>query len=230
MNAFSDGGSTPPASTTSEQSPLCSDVFLCLWQKRRHPPAPLLLLSNCDPLRWAHSWCAALRAAFFSILRNIDFNRPAQNERHDFRRAFRFGFRGLWLLHPSEISILGRAKPALRKFFASLRIYAALAARPRRAVGWYSVHSHKAEKIDFNRSLQKEGHDRRSCPSFWIPPPGGRRSSIHLSSSQNFCNITAVWARVARPWGERALSPVPLMIPAFTAQSRASSAQPEIRS
>ena len=53
--------------STSEQSPLCSDVFLCLWQKRRHPPAPLLLLSNCDPLRWARSWCAALRAAFFSI-------------------------------------------------------------------------------------------------------------------------------------------------------------------
>ena len=67
-------GSSPHARTTSEQSPLCSDVFLCLWQKRRHPPAPLLLLSNCDPLRWARSWCAALRAAFFSILRNIDFN------------------------------------------------------------------------------------------------------------------------------------------------------------
>ena len=64
--------------STSEQSPLCSDVFLCLWQKRRHPPAPLLLLSNCDPLRWARSWCAALRAAFFSILRNIDFDRSFQ--------------------------------------------------------------------------------------------------------------------------------------------------------
>ena len=33
------------APSTSEQSPLCSDVFLCLRQKRRHPPAPLLLLS-----------------------------------------------------------------------------------------------------------------------------------------------------------------------------------------
>ena len=37
-------GSTPAAGTTSEQSPLCSGVFLCLGQKRRHPPAPLLLL------------------------------------------------------------------------------------------------------------------------------------------------------------------------------------------
>ena len=27
----------------------------------------LLLASNCDPLRWARSWWAALRAAFFSI-------------------------------------------------------------------------------------------------------------------------------------------------------------------
>ena len=50
--------------STSEQSPLCSDVFLCQRQKRRHPPAPLLLLSNCDPLRWARGWQAALRAAF----------------------------------------------------------------------------------------------------------------------------------------------------------------------
>ena len=50
--------------STSEQSPLCSDVFLCLRQKRRHPPAPLLLLSNCGPLRWARSWYAALRTAF----------------------------------------------------------------------------------------------------------------------------------------------------------------------
>lgn len=32
--------------------------------KRRHPPAPLLLLSNCNPLRWARSWCVALWAAF----------------------------------------------------------------------------------------------------------------------------------------------------------------------
>ena len=64
-------GSNPSRCATSEQSPLCSDVFLCLWQKRRHPPAPLLLLSNCDPLRWARSWWAALRAAFFSTKMSI---------------------------------------------------------------------------------------------------------------------------------------------------------------
>ena len=65
------------APSTSEQSPLCSDVFLCLRQKRRHPPAPLLLLSNCDPLRWARSWWAALRAAFFSTKMSI-LSVPAQ--------------------------------------------------------------------------------------------------------------------------------------------------------
>ena len=32
---------------------------------------PLLLLSNCDPLRWARSWWAALRAAFFSTKMSI---------------------------------------------------------------------------------------------------------------------------------------------------------------
>ena len=60
-------GSIPTTSSTSEQSPLCSDVFLCLGQKRRHPPASLLLLFNCGPLRWAHSWWAALWAAFFAM-------------------------------------------------------------------------------------------------------------------------------------------------------------------
>ena len=35
----------------SEQSPLCSDVFLCLRQKRRHPSAPLLLF-NPNHRRW----------------------------------------------------------------------------------------------------------------------------------------------------------------------------------
>ena len=49
-------GSSPTTGTTSEQSPLCSDVFLCLWQKRCHPPAPLLLLSKSNPLRWASIW------------------------------------------------------------------------------------------------------------------------------------------------------------------------------
>ena len=48
--------------STSEQSPLCSDVFYACGKK--YPPtAPLLLLSNCDPLRWTYSWdrsCAAV--------------------------------------------------------------------------------------------------------------------------------------------------------------------------
>ena len=39
-----------PLRPSSEQSPLCSGVFLCLWQKRRHPPAALLLLSKSNPL------------------------------------------------------------------------------------------------------------------------------------------------------------------------------------
>ena len=38
------------SSSTSEQSPLCSGVFLCLWQKSHRPPAPLLLLPNPNPL------------------------------------------------------------------------------------------------------------------------------------------------------------------------------------
>ena len=67
--------------STSEQSPLCSGVFLCLWQKRRHPPAPLLLLSNCDPLRWARSWWAALRAAFLGNGKRSILTAPSKDRR-----------------------------------------------------------------------------------------------------------------------------------------------------
>ena len=38
--------------------------FLCLRQKRRHPPAPLLLLSNRDPLCRRFPSCARTRFAF----------------------------------------------------------------------------------------------------------------------------------------------------------------------
>lgn len=43
-------GSNPRRVTTSEQSPLCSDAFLCSCAKKRHPPAPLLLLSKSQPI------------------------------------------------------------------------------------------------------------------------------------------------------------------------------------
>ena len=38
------------------QSSLCDHVFLCLRQKRRHPPAPLLFLFKSNPLRRASIW------------------------------------------------------------------------------------------------------------------------------------------------------------------------------
>ena len=44
------------SATSSEQSPLCSGAFLCLRTKKRHPPAPLLLLPKPDLLRWAPAW------------------------------------------------------------------------------------------------------------------------------------------------------------------------------
>ena len=69
------------APSTSEQSPLCSDVFLCLRQKRRHPPAPLLLLSNCAPPRWARSWWAALRAAFLGNGKRSILTAPSKDRR-----------------------------------------------------------------------------------------------------------------------------------------------------
>ena len=67
--------------STSEQSPLCSDVFLCLRQKRRHPPAPLLLLSKSQPLTLGCDLGPPLRGGFFLSQGNIDFNRPFQKSR-----------------------------------------------------------------------------------------------------------------------------------------------------
>ena len=62
--------------STWSQSSLCDHVFLCLQQKSRHPPAPLLLRSNCDPLCWARSWWAALRAAFLQTSGRTHFLAP----------------------------------------------------------------------------------------------------------------------------------------------------------
>ena len=42
---------------------------------------------------------------------NIDFNHPFQSERHDESRAFRFGLRSCWSLHPVVFQCSGSAKP-----------------------------------------------------------------------------------------------------------------------
>ena len=54
-------------------------------------------------------------------------------------------------LHPSEIQMLGVGKAAPAQFFAALRIYAALAARPRRAVFWCLVI--RCPKMDMLESM-----------------------------------------------------------------------------
>ena len=42
----------PPSAPRRSKVRFAPASFFCLWQKRRHPHAPLLLLSNCDPLCW----------------------------------------------------------------------------------------------------------------------------------------------------------------------------------
>ncbi len=60
-------GSTPATGTTWSQSLLCDHVFLCPWQKRRHPPAPLLLLCKLNPLYWASIFQTdIIRTRFFA--------------------------------------------------------------------------------------------------------------------------------------------------------------------
>ena len=42
----------PPSAPRRSKVRFAPTSFFCLRQKRRHPHAPLLLLSNCDPLCW----------------------------------------------------------------------------------------------------------------------------------------------------------------------------------
>ena len=53
---------------------------------------------------------------------------------------------------------------------------------PKGPLGGFPVSSPKAENIDFNRPCQKEGHDRRSCPSFWVPQPKGRSTLRYFNA------------------------------------------------
>ena len=46
------------------QSPLCSDVFLFLWDKKCHPHAPLLLLSKPNLLPLGFDLVLPLRGIF----------------------------------------------------------------------------------------------------------------------------------------------------------------------
>ena len=87
----------------------CSDLFY--KSERAHAAAPPLQTAT------ASLGCGLgppLRGGFACHGKNIDFNRPFQNERHDESRAFRFGFRSRWSLHPSAFECSGSAKPPLR--------------------------------------------------------------------------------------------------------------------
>ena len=45
--------------------------FYACGTKRRHPPAPLLLLSNRDPLRWARGWIRPTGGSFSFLERSV---------------------------------------------------------------------------------------------------------------------------------------------------------------
>ena len=106
-------------------------------------------------------------------------------------------------LHPPVIQMLGGNEFRLRQGFRlwRKRLYAAKAAPARRPVVWCSYTFSRFQNIDFNRPIQKERHDQRSCLSFWVPaakggwnPSGfqcsGRRShpcAKVLAYGQNAC-------------------------------------------
>ena len=74
--------------STWSQSPLCDHVFLCLWQKRRHPPAPLLLLSKSQPLTLG---CDLVLGANPEVVASILFRYSSSSQAtYRLRRAFSF--------------------------------------------------------------------------------------------------------------------------------------------
>ena len=64
------------------KSALLRRIFYSCGTKKRHPPAPLLLLSESNPLRWA-----SIRVLFFAksvfVLRDFAFPRGCEPEREN---------------------------------------------------------------------------------------------------------------------------------------------------
>ena len=129
------GGSNPFSRTNSSQA---------TYRLRRafsfHCKAHRALIETAPRLQTEPAY-AGLRFGPVAARRFfIAINCPFQNERTSERMSFCFGFRRLkGRLHPSVSECLGAAKPPLRQGFGlrPKRLYAAKAARPRRAVGWY---------------------------------------------------------------------------------------------
>ena len=93
VDSKSTGGDTvpvrvrPPAPRRSKLCIACSDFFKVRARSRRYSSFP-----NRNRLRWVAIWIRRC-AADLSRFKNIDFNRPFQNERTSERMSFRFGFR-----------------------------------------------------------------------------------------------------------------------------------------
>ena len=123
MEGFSDGSSTLPASTTSEQA---SYRLLRLIFISQNALILLLLLSHSDPLRWAHSGRDTLRTAFsvtgkvsvrlssseiLGLARSPAMRRGLNRGFSTGFAGFRFKFRGVFLNLPALVHI--RATPGI---------------------------------------------------------------------------------------------------------------------
>ncbi|WP_143383243.1 MULTISPECIES: hypothetical protein [unclassified Flavonifractor] len=64
-------GSSPTTGTTSEQSSLCSDVFLCPWQKKKSSARSLAPPFQIEP---APLGCGLIFTALSEIFNNFCFN------------------------------------------------------------------------------------------------------------------------------------------------------------
>ena len=98
--------------------------FYACGTKRRHPPAPWLLLSNRDPLRWARGWGPPC-GRFFAEPKISGLTVPFKKRDTTFRRVLLFGSR--WKLKCSgEVNspISAPSAAALRRLRSETRLRA----------------------------------------------------------------------------------------------------------
>ena len=161
----------PPSAPRRSKVRFAPTSFFCLRQKRRHPHAPLLLLSNCDPL----CWLAVGRppAAFFSNRRSRGAPVPS-----------RPGGRPLC----SGVFFLPMAKktPSTRSLAPPFQLRPALLARSWQAALRAAFFSNRRSQ-GFPRSFQARGTVRFAPTSF---SACGKKDAIRTLPCSSFPTAT----------------------------------------
>ena len=160
-------GSNPTRCATSEQSPLCSDVFLCLRQKDVIRPLPCSYFPTVT--RFAGLAAGAPPCGRLFTCGEISFlTVPSKTKGHPFRCPFVLGSTRPWPPHPfGAWNAWRKCIPHVKRFCPRQNAGAAQTRRgPEVPLGRSLVGWPKFKHIDLNRPSKKEGHPIDVLP-FW---------------------------------------------------------------